>query len=87
LSLPNYAQRQPGRNGGNRLHPAARGCKPLTDPENRAAIAQYDELKRELEGEQPQGGRPPKNSLQCGEFWTQQKPAADLGISQQANGA
>lgn len=45
------------------------------------AIKEYEDLNRLVEGEKLQGGRPLKNSPQCGTFWTQQKTADDLGIS------
>jgi len=38
-------------------------------------------MKRRLEGEKPQGGRPLKNSSSFDEFWTQDKTAKDLNIS------
>ena len=55
--------------------------KPLTDPENRALIAQYDELKRQIEGNKSAGN---PNLLQCNELggWTQKATAEDLHISQ-----
>ena len=57
--------------------------KNLSDPEEASAIAEYDELKRKLEGEHIPGKH--RSSLHCGEDgWTQDKTAADLGISRQA---
>jgi len=57
--------------------------KSLTDPENRAVIAGYDELKRKLEGEADRYSHP-KAIPQCGIGWTQAKTAEDLGVSQQS---
>lgn len=59
--------------------------KSLTDPENRAAMAAYDEMKRQLEGDKPRGN---PNLLQCGELegWTQDKTAQDLNVSRQSIG-
>lgn len=56
--------------------------KPLTESENRIAMAQYDELKRKLEGERPRGN---PNLLQCSKLdgWSQAQTAQDLGIAQQ----
>ncbi len=60
--------------------------KNLSDPEESAAIAEYDELKRKVEGKKPRGRRwdnsPQHSELETG--WTQDKTAADLGISRQA---
>ncbi len=56
--------------------------KNLTDPENRAAIAAYDDLKRELEGSKSRGNPNLPNISKLGN-WTQGKTAEILGISQQ----
>ena len=53
-------------------------------PEVAAAIKEYDELKREKEGSARRGERTDLTSLHCGEVWTQDKTAKDLGISRQA---
>lgn len=59
--------------------------KPLTDLEVAAAIKEYDELKRKLEGEAPeQGGRPITDNTVISYGWSQRKTAKDLGISQPA---
>lgn len=59
--------------------------KPLTDLEVAAAIKEYDELKRKLEGEAPeQGGRPKTDNSVISYGWSQRKTAKDLGISQPA---
>ena len=68
--------------------------KPLTDPENRAVIATYDELKREKEGVSKGGQRTdltvsePETDLYHTvvevKGWSQTKTAEDLHISQQA---
>jgi len=59
--------------------------KNLTDPEVAAAIKEYDELKRKLEGEAPeQGGRPKTDNGVISYGWSQRKTAEDLGISQPA---
>jgi len=51
--------------------------KSLTDPEVREAIAAYDELKRQFEGEQPRGRH--RSSLQCNDdSWAQDQTAAGL---------
>ncbi len=57
--------------------------KDLTDPELVAAIKEYDELKRTLEGSQPVGKH---RSLfqQNNDGWSQAETARDLGISQPA---
>lgn len=55
--------------------------KPLTDPEVREAIASYDELKRQIEGEADRYSHP-KSTLQRNIGWMQGKTADDLGISQ-----
>lgn len=59
--------------------------KDLTDPEIAAAIKEYDELKRKLEGERKPGGAEGVYSTGInGQGWTQTKTAKDLGISQPA---
>jgi len=58
------------------------------EPEEAAAIKEYDELKRRLEGSKPRGRRW-NNSPQCSELedgWSQEQTAKDLGISRQAVG-
>jgi hypothetical protein len=39
-------------------------------------------MKRRLEGEKPGGGRPLKNTDKLSEFWTYQKTADNLNISE-----
>jgi len=55
--------------------------KDLTEVEEAVAMAELDELRRKEKGEQPQGGRPPKNSSNFDEFWTQDKTAEALHVS------
>ena len=57
--------------------------KNLTDPEVATAIKEYDEMKREIEGDKPAGN---PNLLRCNKLggWTQAQTAQDLGISQSA---
>jgi len=58
--------------------------KPLTDPEVAAAIKEYDELKRLLEGER-QPGRPEiGHTVTDKSGWSLSKTANDLGISKSA---
>lgn len=57
--------------------------KNLSDPEEAAAIKEYDELKRKLEGEKPRGN-PNLSQRNKLEGWTQAQTAKDLGISQPA---
>jgi len=59
--------------------------KNLSDPELAAAIKEYDEMKRKLEGEPKPGYRTDiKGPLpQYSKGWTQDKTASDLKISQQ----
>jgi len=60
--------------------------KPLTDIETATVIKEYDEMKRELEGSQPQGKHRSSSSLPfCGnDGWSHDKTAKDLNISRQA---
>jgi len=65
--------------------------KNLTDLETAMAVAEYDELKRRLEGERGRGNigslKQFTDLLHCGksdEGWTEKRTAKDLGISQQA---
>ncbi|MBT9132789.1 MAG: Nucleoid occlusion protein [Firmicutes bacterium] len=57
--------------------------KQLTDPEVAIAIKEYDEMKRELEGEQPVG-KHRSLSHRDNDGWSQARTAEDLGISQPA---
>lgn len=62
--------------------------KPLSEPENRISIAEYDELKRELEGKKDTRlkGRDTFGGYTVASEagWTQAKTAEDLGISRQS---
>jgi len=57
--------------------------KNLSDPEVAAAIKEYDELKRKLEGEKPRGN-PNLSRRNKLDGWSQAQTAKDLSISQPA---